>query len=338
MDSAPTPADPALPSLDVAGSAELAVLERSGLIESRHIGAAAVVDASGTRLLAVGDVDATVFPRSTLKPLQALALLETGASFADDELVLATASHCGSPRHLAVVERMLAADGRTADELQCPLDWPLGSAERAERRAAGLGPARLTMNCSGKHAGFLRAADALVAAGALDAEPSRYLDPAHPLQVRIVATIERMLGEPIRATGVDGCGAPLHATSLAALATAIARVASGATPEAARLMAAVTAEPWAIDGEGRANTLVIETLGGIAKIGAEGLVVIGLPSGVAVAVKVLDGSMRATTPVALELLARVGAVAPETVAELRASLDPAVTGGADAVGGLRVTA
>ncbi|HET8958211.1 MAG TPA: asparaginase [Microcella sp.] len=334
----PATARPTRAPLDVAGSSELAVIERSGLIESRHIGAAVIVDATGTRLLTIGDVDATVFPRSTLKPLQAVALLEAGAAFADDELVLATASHCGSPAHLAVVERMLTADGRSPDALQCPADWPLGAAERAARRAAGLGPAPLAMNCSGKHAGFLRAADALVAAGDATADPARYLDPAHPVQRHITATIERMLGEPIRHTGVDGCGAPLHATSLAALATAIARVASGSTAESARLMRAVAAEPWAIDGVGRANTRVIETLGGIAKIGAEGLVVIGLPGGVAAAVKVLDGGMRATTPVALELLRRVGAVDATDVAELRAELDPAITGGADVVGGLIVTA
>lgn len=325
VSAAPTP-------LSVTGSVELAQLHRSGLIESRHIGAAAVVTADGERLRVLGDVDATVFPRSTLKPLQALALLESGAAFADDELVLATASHCGSPRHLAVVERMLSVDGRTEHELQCPLDWPLGSAERAAYRADGRAPSRLAMNCSGKHAGFLRASDALGGA-----DPARYLDPEHPIQRRIVDSIEGMLGERIRATGVDGCGAPLHATSLAALARATARVAAGETPAARRLMAAVAAEPWAIDGEGRANTRVIETLGGIAKIGAEGLVVIGLPNGVAVAVKILDGSMRATTPVALELLAATAQIDADTVAALRAELEEPVRGGADIVGGLRVT-
>jgi len=324
VSAAPTP-------LSVTGSVELAQLHRSGLIESRHIGAAAVVTADGERLRVIGDVDATVFPRSTVKPLQALALLESGAAFADDELVLATASHCGSPRHLAVVERMLSDDGRTEHELQCPLDWPLGSAERAAYRADGRERSRLAMNCSGKHAGFLRASDTL------GSDPARYLDPEHPIQRRIADSIEGMLGEPIRATGVDGCGAPLHATSLAALARATARVAAGETAAARRLMAAVAAEPWAIDGEGRANTRVIETLGGIAKIGAEGLVVIGLPSGVGVAVKILDGSMRATTPVALELLAATGQLAADTVAALRAELEEPVRGGSDTVGGLRVT-
>ncbi|WP_235451446.1 asparaginase [Yonghaparkia sp. Root332] len=318
-------------ALTAAGSVELAVIERSGLVESRHVGAAALVDAEGRVLRAVGDIRATVYPRSTLKPLQSIAVLGTGARFADDELVLATASHCGSPAHVAVVERMLAADGRDASALQCPAQWPLGAGARADRRAAGLGPSRTTMNCSGKHAGFLRASDAL------GADAATYLDPAHPLQQRIRSTIEEWTGEPVRHSSIDGCAAPLHATSLAALARGIARVSAGSTPDAARLMRAIAAEPWAIDGPGRANTLAIERLGVLAKIGAEGLVVIGTRSGVAVAVKVLDGSMRATTPVALALLVDEGLVDADAAAEVLAAIVEPVLGGDEVVGALRVT-
>ncbi|MEN9619910.1 MAG: hypothetical protein RL499_103 [Actinomycetota bacterium] len=318
--------------LEVAGSVELARIERSGLIESRHLGAAAVVDASGTVLRGVGDVRATIYPRSALKPVQAIAMLELGAQFADDELVLATASHCGSPDHLAVVERMLSADGRDSHALQCPAQWPLGLSERAARHAAGLPATRLTMNCSGKHAGFLRASDA---AGG---DPTRYLELEHPVQRHVTDAIARYSGESPHGTGFDGCAAPLHATSLAALATAIARIAAGSTPEAQRLMTAVTAEPWAIDGTGRANTMVIERLGGIAKLGAEGVVVIGTSEGVAVAVKVLDGSMRATTPVALALLASVGAIASDAAAELIELTSERVLAGDSPVGALIVSA
>ncbi|MFP5289593.1 MAG: asparaginase [Actinomycetes bacterium] len=318
-------------ALTAEGSVELAVIERSGLVESRHLGAAALVDADGRVLRAVGDVHATVYPRSTLKPLQSIAVLGTGARFADDELVLATASHCGSPEHVAVVERMLAADGRDASTLQCPAQWPLGARARSDRRAAGLGPSRETMNCSGKHAGFLRASDAL------GGDAATYLNPEHPLQLRIRATIEEWTGEPVRHSSIDGCGAPLHATSLAALARGIARVSSGSTPEAARLMTAVAAEPWAIDGPGRANTLAIDRLGVLAKIGAEGLVVMGTRSGVAVAVKILDGSMRATTPVALAILVAEGLVDEDAAAEVLDAIVEPVLGGDEVVGALRVT-
>lgn len=280
---------------------------------------------------AVGDVTATVYPRSALKPVQAVAMLELGAHFADDELVLASASHCGSPDHLAVVERMLHDDGRDHHALQCPAQWPLGSAERAARQASGLPATRVTMNCSGKHAGFLRASDA---AGA---DATRYLELEHPVQRHVTDAVERFTGEAVHGTAFDGCGAPLHATSLAALATAIARIASGSTHEAQRLMAAVAAEPWAIDGTGRANTMVIERLGGIAKLGAEGVVVIGTRAGVAVAVKVLDGSMRATTPVALSLLASVGAIPTDAADDLIELTSERVLAGDLPVGALLVS-
>jgi len=321
----------ALRPLEADGCVELARIERSGLIESRHLGAAAVVDADGTVLRAVGDVRATVFPRSALKPLQAIAMLEAGARFTDAELVLAAASHCGSPQHLAVVDAMLRADGREADALQCPVQAPLGFDERAARAAQGLSPTRVTMNCSGKHAGMLRASDAL------GASADTYLALDHPLQERILAVVERYTGEAVHLTGFDGCAAPLHATSLAALATGIARIARRTTPEAERLMSAVAAEPWAIDGHGRANTLTIERLGGIAKLGAEGVVVIGTSDGVAVAVKVLDGSMRATTPVALGLLASVGAIDADAAVELIERTREPVLAGDLVVGALRVS-
>lgn len=317
--------------LDADGCVELARIERSGLIESRHLGAAAVVDRDGTVLRAVGDVEATTFPRSALKPLQAIAMLELGARFTDAELVLAAASHCGSPEHLAVVEGILRADGRDAAALQCPVQAPLGFDERAARAAQGLPPTRVTMNCSGKHAGLLRASDAV------GGDPGAYLDPDHPVQQHVVDVVERFTGEPVHLSGFDGCAAPLHATSLRALALATARVAAGTTPEAARLMRAVTAEPWAIDGRGRANTLTIERLGGIAKLGAEGVVVIGTPSGVAVAVKMLDGSMRATTPVALQLLASADAIDADAAKELIERTSERVLAGDRPVGALRVS-
>ncbi len=317
-------------ALDATRSVLLAQLDREGFVESQHLGAAAVVRADGTVERSVGDIDATILPRSTLKPVQAIGMLAAGAHFADDELVLATASHCGSPRHTAVVERMLVDDHRDATDLQCPVQPPLALGERAALRARGGEPSRLTMNCSGKHAGMLRAADAL------GADPATYLAADHPVQQLIAQTVEHWTGEAVRGTTADGCGAPLHATSLRGLARAIARIAIGESTEAAHLMAAVQAQPWAIDGDGRANTVAIERLGGIAKLGAEGLVVIGTPSGVAVAVKVLDGSMRATTPVALTLLASVGAIDADAAAELIEMTSESVLGGDRRLGSLSV--
>lgn len=318
-------------ALDVGGSVELARLERSGLVESRHIGAAAVVDADGTVLRAVGDVHATIYPRSTLKPLQAVAMLRAGARFTDAELVLAVSSHCGSPEHVAIVERMLADDRRNENSLQCPPLWPLGSEQRAALQAAGLGPSRLTNNCSGKHAGLLRASDAL------GADAQGYLEAEHPVQALIRDVVAEFTAQPLAHLAVDGCGAPMAATSLAGLARGIARLARGDDPDARRVMQAVLAEPWAIDGAGRANTVVIERLGALAKLGTEGLVVIGTREGIAVAVKVLDGSMRATTPVALALLASVGAIDGAVAHELIDETSQRVHAGGREIGRLLVS-
>jgi L-asparaginase II len=315
-------------ALGVDGCVELARVERSGMVESRHVGAAAVVAASGEVISALGDTAALVYPRSTLKPLQAIATLRLGAPLAGPALVLASASHAGGPEHLAVLRSILDTAGLPEDALQCPADWPLARRYRDELVRNGGGPSRLHMNCSGKHAAFL------LACTTNHWTTDDYLDPSHPLQARIRETVEEFTGESIRHSGTDGCGAPLHATSLAGLARAIGRVSGGATDEAARLTAAIVADPWALDGAGRANTIVVEQLGLIAKLGAEGVLVMGAPSGTAVAVKILDGSLRAATLVALELLADAGEVSRSAIQLLlERSLEP-VLGGSRVVGAI----
>ena len=308
----------------------VAELMRDGRAESFHHGVVAVVDSAGNTLLERGNAEAVVYPRSTLKPLQAIAALETGIELSSLHLALTTASHCGSTRHREAVLSFLDTYGLDSQALQCPLDLPLGSDERAHYLAEGLRPSREAMNCSGKHAGFLAACSH--AGYSLE----DYLSPSHPLQVSIRETISRYAGEDIAFSSHDGCGAPLHAISLGGLATAIARVAAGNTAHEQQLLTAVRDNSWAIDGEGRDNTVTIETLGGIAKIGAEGLVVIGTPEGVAVAVKILDGSMRATSLVALAALEKAGAISAEQATVLSARMAHPVTGGEAIIGGLEV--
>jgi L-asparaginase II len=308
----------------------VAELMRDGRAESFHHGVVAVVDSAGNTLLERGNAEAVVYPRSTLKPLQAIAVLETGIELSALHLALTTASHCGSTRHREAVLSFLDTYGLDSQALQCPLDLPLGSDERAHYLAEGISPSREAMNCSGKHAGFLAACTH--AGYSLE----DYLSPSHPLQVSIRETISRYAGEDIAFSSHDGCGAPLHAISLGGLATAIARVAAGNTAHEQQLLAAVRDNSWAIDGEGRDNTVTIETLRGIAKIGAEGLVVIGTPEGVTVAVKILDGSMRATSLVALAALEKAGAISAEQATVLSARMAHPVTGGEAIIGGLEV--
>jgi L-asparaginase II len=175
-------------------------------------------------------------------------------------------------------------------------------------------------------------------------DPASYLDPAHPLQERVREVIQRMTGGPILATGVDGCGLPVHAITLTGLATGFARLRT-ARPDspwaiyrdAGTLTSAVLAHPALISGEGKPDAVLIEELGALAKIGAEGVLAVALEDGTAVAVKVLDGSLRPAAAVAAALLFSVGAIDAGALARIQSRLDLAVTGGGAPVGTIRVT-
>lgn len=317
--------------LSPAQTTPVAALIRDGQHESLHHGVVAVVDADGTELYRAGDPGVLVYPRSTLKPLQTLAVLKSGVDLSALEIALATSSHQGSREHREAIVDFLHHHQLSQSLLQCPADWPLDPAARAAMMAEGEEANTLAMNCSGKHSAFLAACQH---AGW---DLASYLDRQHPLQRSIVSVIENYCGEIISHTSVDGCGAPLHALTLSGLARGLARLVSEIDPMSHAIVSAVAAHPWAISGKGSANTVVIERLGGIAKIGAEGLVVIALPDGVTVAVKILDGSMRATTPVALWALGKVGAVEGRLVEELLEALSEKVYGGSRQLGHLSVT-
>jgi L-asparaginase II len=328
--TAPSPQSPG--ALQVSGVRELAVLERSGLIESRHLGAAVVVAPDGTIAREIGDSAALVYPRSSLKPLQAITVMRCGVALDGEQAVLATASHSGSAEHVRVVRSMLQRAGLTEADLRCPEEWPRDADALFAAKQERLGPRSITMNCSGKHAGFLMAC---VKNGW---STDDYLDPQHPLQQRVLATVEEFSGQRVERIGTDGCGAPLFAIGLVALARAFSRVASaGHDAHAATLSRAILAHPWAIQGPGRANTIVIEELGLLAKGGAEGVIAMAAGDGTAVAVKILDGSPRVTTLVALELLAQHGSIRrADADRVIRMTVEP-VLGRGVPVGELRVS-
>ncbi|MCS5523892.1 asparaginase [Curtobacterium flaccumfaciens pv. oortii] len=310
------------------GSVELAVLERSGFDESRHVGAGVVVDATGTVIDSVGDVTASIYPRSTMKPFQALTVRRAGALFSDEELVLTTASHAGTAAHQALALHMLESFDHVEADLGCPPDMPF---DRGTARTMD-GPRRLAMNCSGKHAGML------AACRVNGWDEATYLDIEHPLQQRVRSVVEEYTHETVDLVGTDGCGAPVFPLTLTGLARGFAGVVARADDDSAALTDAVLAHPWAIDGVGRANTVTIERLQVLAKLGAEGVMVMGLPGGAAVAVKVLDGSQRAGTLAALALLERNGLVASDGVAEVLEATGERVLGGGVPVGTVRVGA
>lgn len=325
-----------LETLTVADAVELAVVERSGFIESRHAGAAIVLSPDGDVVRRLGNPDALILPRSSLKPLQAVACVTAGAELVGEQLAMSTASHVGTDRHADVVREMLAAGGLTEDDLECPPAWPSDAGARDELVREHGQQSRIRMNCSGKHASMLRAC---VATG----WPTRgYLDASHPLQLHIREVVERLTGEKIAHTSVDGCGAPVHAITLAGLARAIHRIGSASERSpfalhrvAGTLVRAVKENPWTIEGPGRPDTIAIETLGVFAKGGAEGIMVMVAPDGTTVALKMLDGAARASTIVAATLLARAGALSDADVATLTSALPLAVLGGGSDVGMIR---
>lgn len=319
-------------------SVELAVVTRSGFVESRHVGSAVVLDQHGEVQRSLGAPERPVLPRSTMKPFQAVAVMNAGVQLRGVAAVLATASHAGTMRHMSAVRAMLASAGLPEDALQCPPDLPGDRETRHDLIRRGIGPQRIAMNCSGKHAAMLMAC---VANGW---DVSSYLDPAHPLQAAVRDTVERFTGERPVATAVDGCGAPVHAVSLVGLARGIARVRTSSVSSpfalyrnAGILMEAVMEDPWALDGPGRENTVVIERLGVFAKLGAEGVMVMAAKDGTTVALKTLDGSSRARTLVGLELLVQAGAIARGEVDALLPELRLTVSGGGRPVGRVEVS-
>lgn len=327
---------PATETFSAAVAVELAVVERSGFVESRHSGSAVVVGPDGALLRELGDAEAPVFPRSTLKALQAVAVLAAGAQLRGEQLAIAQASHRGTPAHVALVRELLADAGLDDSHLGCPADWPLDRAARDALIRAGEAPSPVFMNCSGKHAAMLAAC--VQQGWPLDG----YTHPEHPLQQLVRTTVERLSGARPAAVGVDGCGAPVFALPLISLARALARMrtANPASPfplfrNSAAVLRAALAHGWVIDGPGKPDALVIDELGVYAKTGAEGVLVLAAPDGTTAALKVLDGSTRAATVVGLQLLVAAGAVAAEAASRVVARLELAVTGGGAAVGRIR---
>ena len=320
---------------------------RGSAVESRHRGAAVAVDPAGHVVMACGGVETAYPPRSAVKPLQALPLVETGAAGAfglgDGELALACASHDGQPEAVAAVTAWLADLGLDAGDLACGAQRPTDPAAADDRVAAGLPAAgALTNMCSGKHAGFL------TLARHLGAPAAGYTALTHPVQQRVLGVLETMTGLDdltARPWGIDGCGVPTFAVPLGNLALAMARLADPVDqPEAraaacARLRRAMTAHPQRIAGRGRFDTRVIGTTHGevLVKSGAEGVVAGCWPAnGIGFAVKADDGAARAAEVTAMALLRRLGAVTGDGLADL--ARQPVVSRTGEVVGGVHAVA
>lgn len=302
---------------------------RGDMVESRHRAAYAVVDTDGRVVLQGGHIERAVYPRSAIKPLQALALVETGAAEAfglgHGEIALACASHNGEPCHSETVARWLTRIGCTPADLECGPHLPYDERTMTALLARGGRAGAIHNNCSGKHSGFL------TVARHLDVPTKGYIAYDHPVQQRVLGILESMtglnLGRAPRAT--DGCGIPTLGVPLGNLALAMARFAAPADqPEArqaaaARIRAAMAAEPIMVAGSGRFCSKVLALTGerALVKTGAEGVYCAALPElGLGLALKVDDGAGRAAELVLGRLLVRLGVLTEGQLARLIAPL------------------
>lgn len=279
----------------------IAEVVRSGFVEGHHRGSWVVLGADGEVVDSAGDVTGPVLPRSCNKPLQAVGMLESGLDLDGELLAIACASHSGEPFHLDAVRRILAGAGLDESALQTPPDWPLDDATREALLREGGQKASVQMNCSGKHAAML----ATCVANGWSTDD--YLDPDHPLQRAIAATFARLTGEPVAVTAVDGCGAPLLATSLTGLARGFAALATATDGPEARVATAVREHPSYVSGSTRDELRLLTAVpGAIGKAGAESCYAVALPDGRAIATKTDDGAARARPVLMAALLERLG--------------------------------
>jgi L-asparaginase II len=300
----------------------LAEVVRAGIVESVHNGHLVLINSDGSVRAAVGDVDAPMYPRSSIKSFQAAAMVRNGLSLSPKQLAVVCASHSGSTEHLAVVESILHGAGLTVADLRNSLDQPLG---RAERLAWGTNPpTRLTQNCSGKHAGML----ATCVVNGWDTES--YLDPEHPLQIAIRQEIEGLIGESIISTTADGCGAPLFAITTRNFALGAHKFRVSTDPVHQEIVAACLAYPEMVAGAGRLTTTLMPTIPGLfMKEGAEAVELLSLADGRACIFKVSDGADRAFPAIVKAVL---------NAWEIAAEIEPVyIRGGGEITGEIRVS-
>ncbi len=302
--------------------AVLAELVRSGVVESQHRGYLVALNADGSTNLELGDSSHLFYPRSTVKSIQASAMVRNGLQLEPRLLAFAASSHSGSAAHIAAVREILAIAKLDENALQCMLDRPLGEKERREYGDAA--PTRIAMNCSGKHAAML------LTCVTNNWPIENYLDPEHPLQVACREELENLSGEKITLTSTDGCGAPLFLISVAGLARAIRAITISADPIHSTVLAASRQFPEMVAGVGRLTTEMMQAIPGLyMKDGAEAVNIASMPDGRTLVFKVGDGSLRPFKTLLHAGLARLGV---ENSFE-----EEKVLGGSKVIGSIRAT-
>ncbi len=322
----------AAPATPRTGLPVVAEIIRSGFVEGHHYGSIVALAADGTVDWSVGEVTVPVLPRSSNKPVQALAMVELGLDLPPDLLALACASHSGESFHVEGVRRTLASAGLDESALQTPLDYPLDDAAREKVIREGGTRSSILMNCSGKHA-------AMLATCVLKGwDTATYLHADHPLQVAIAATFARVTGEPVDTIAVDGCGAPLLSTSLVGLARAFATLATATDGPERTVAEAIRRHPDHVSGTTRDELALHRAIPGlIGKAGAESCYVVAMPDGRAWALKTDDGAPRVRPVLMAEALRRSGVLEEDGVdaAAVEATGHHELLGGGVPVGVIR---
>jgi L-asparaginase II len=282
----------------------LALVSRSGVIESHHSGHLVMLSADGEVEFSRGNIHQMIYPRSSIKGIQASAMVRAGLDLEPRLLALVAASHSGSPIHQSAVLEILALAGLSESALQNTVDRPLGEAERLDW--GNQTPTSLAQNCSGKHAGMLLTC---VVNGWSTID---YRSPTHPLQVAIKRELETMGKAEISTISIDGCGAPLFLVSLRAVARAIYRLTTSGDSVHGRVIAACRSHPEMVAGESRSTTRFMRQVSGLfLKEGAEGVGVGSLDDGRTFAFKISDGATRPYAPLVAACLRRFGVLLGE---------------------------
>jgi L-asparaginase II len=281
----------------------IAEVTRGGLVESRHTGAFCVADAKGRVLKSAGDIEAPVFPRSAIKALQCVPLIETGAAdhfgFSEEELALACSSHNGEAEHVRVARSMLEKAHTSEARYECGAHWPIEVEAHHEAVRTGNAALQVHNNCSGKHAGML------ALARQLGADAKGYVKVDHPVQQTIAKTIAGYCDVDVAKLpwGIDGCSVPTWAFPLRNMALGFARLTG--TEAGKRIITAVRNHPFMVAGTGRFDTKLMQAVPrAFIKVGAEGVYCGCVPhAGLGIAVKCDDGAGRAAETAMASVLA-----------------------------------
>ncbi|MEH6633658.1 MAG: asparaginase [Halopseudomonas aestusnigri] len=318
----------------------LVEVTRNGIVESRHFGAAAVCDYKGAILESWGDIDNLVFPRSALKPLLAIDVVQSGASdhyaLDDAELSLMCASHQGEEMHEKKVWAWLKRLGLSTEHLACGSVLPDDQDNAHKLIASGRNGCRLHHNCSGKHAGFL------TTTLHLNMPLKDYHLAEHPVQRRALASLSKLAGTDIKQypSGIDGCDFPAPTMPLLCLARIVARFSKPenlSRPHAKaiyRLHEAITREPFYAAGHGTLVSELIQVTKGkvLAKTGAEGILTAALPKqGLGIALKISDGNARARSVALLAILDHLGVLSDHEKILLKTHMAPQLKNSRDLI-------